>query len=179
MKFVYTEKKINVRDSVKEYAEKKIGKLDRLFKDESTAYVTFSVEKTRCIVELTVKTNGMFFRVSESTSDMFASIDSAVAAIERQVRKNKTRLEKRIREGALEREFIPSVAIEPEEETEFKVVRTKRFAIKPMSVEEAILQMNLLDHEFFVFKNQDEDGGFSVVYKRKDGGYGLIETTEE
>lgn len=179
MKFVYTEKKINVRDSVKEYAEKKIGKLDRLFKDESTAYVTFSVEKMRCIVELTVKTNGMFFRVSESTSDMFASIDSAVAAIERQVRKNKTRLEKKIREGALEREFIPSVPIEPEEETEFKIVRTKRFSIKPMSVEEAILQMNLLDHEFFVFKNQDAEGAFSVVYKRKDGGYGLIEDTEE
>ncbi len=179
MKFVYTEKKINVRDSVKEYAEKKIGKLDRLFRDESTAYVTFSVEKNSCIVELTVKTNGMFFRVSERTSDMFASIDSAVAAIERQVRKNKTRLEKRIREGALEREFVPTF-IEPEEETDFKVVRTKRFSIKPMSVEEAILQMNLLDHEFFVFKNQDEDGGdFSVVYKRKDGGYGLIETTEE
>ena len=178
MKFVYTEKKINVRDSVKEYAEKKIGKLDRLFRDESTAYVTFSVEKTRCIVELTVKTNGMFFRVSESTSDMFASIDSAVAAIERQVRKNKTRLEKRIREGALEREFVPTF-IEPEEEGEFKVVRTKRFSIKPMSVEEAILQMNLLDHEFFVFKNEDDDGNFSVVYKRKDGDYGLIEATEE
>ena len=179
MKFVYTEKKINVRDSVKEYAEKKIGKLDRLFKDESTAYVTFSVEKNSCIVELTVKTNGMFFRVSERTSDMFASIDSAVAAIERQVRKNKTRLEKRIREGALDKDFAPVVPIETEEETEFKVVRTKRFSIKPMSVEEAILQMNLLDHEFFVFKNQEDEDTFSVVYKRKDGGYGLIADGEE
>ena len=179
MKFVYTEKKINVRDSVKEYAEKKIGKLDRLFKDESTAYVTFSVEKNVCIVELTVENNGMYFRVSDHTSDMFASIDSAVAAIERQVRKNKTRLEKRIREGALEKDFAPVVPIETEEETEFKVVRTKRFSIKPMSVEEAILQMNLLGHEFFVFKNQDAEGAFAVVYQRKDGGYGLIEDVEE
>ena len=180
MKFVYTEKKVNVRDNVKEYAEKKIGKLDRLFKGESTAYVTFSVQKNRCIVELTVENNGMFFRVSESTSDMFASIDSAVASIERQVRKNKTRLAKRLRDGALEREFIHSVQTEPEEEeTDFKIVRTKRFPIKPMSVEEAVLQMNLLEHEFFVFKNHDADDSFCVVYRRKDGGYGLIESSEE
>lgn len=176
MKFVYTERKINVRDNVKEYAEKKIGKLDRLFKGESVAYITFSVQKNRFKVELTVENNGMFFRVSETTSDIFASIDSVVASVERQVRKNKTRLEKRLREGALEREFVPSVAIEPEEEEgEFDIIKTKRFSIKPMSVEEAILQMNLLEHEFFVFKNHDADDSFSVVYRRKDGGYGLIE----
>lgn len=177
MKFVYTEKKVNVRDSVKEYAEKKIGKLDRLFRDESTAYVTFSVQKNhRCIVELTLENRGMFFRVSEITSDMLASIDSAVASIERQVRKNKTRLAKRIREGALEKEFAPVVeeASPEEEETDFKIIRTKHFSIKPMSPEEAILQMNLLDHEFFVFKNQDAEDLISIVYKRKDGGYGLI-----
>ena len=121
----------------------------------------------------------MFYRVSEVTSDIFASIDSAVAAIERQIRKNKTRLEKRLREGAFEREVKPAAIDQPlEEEFEFEVVRSKRFAIKPMAVEEAILQMNLLDHEFFAFKNQDNDDAFAIVYKRKNGGYGLIEDND-
>ncbi len=176
MKFVYTEKKIHARNDLKDYADKKISKLDRLFKGESTAYVKFSIEKNRHNVELTVENNGMFYRVSETTSDMFASVDSAVAALERQIRKNKTRLAKRIHEGVLEKEFAPAVDAPEEEEGEFKVIRTKRFSIKPMSVEEAILQMNLLEHEFFVFKNQDEGDTFSVVYRRRDGGYGLIES---
>jgi putative sigma-54 modulation protein len=122
----------------------------------------------------------MFFRVSEATSDMYATIDSAVAAIERQIRKNKTRLEKKLREGVFDKEIIPSVKSQQneDEEHEFEIVRTKRFSIKPMSVEEAVLQMNLLEHEFFVFKNQDDNDGFAVVYKRKNGGYGLIESSE-
>lgn len=176
MKFVYTEKKIHARNDLKDYADKKISKLDRLFKGESTAYVKFSIEKNRHNVELTVENNGMFYRVSETTSDMFASVDSAVAALERQIRKNKTRLAKRIHEGALEKEFAPVVDAPEEEEGEFNIVRTKRFSIKPMSVEEAILQMNLLEHEFFVFKNQEEGDAFSVVYRRRDGDYGLIES---
>lgn len=93
-----------------------------------------------------------------------------VAAIERQIRRNKTRLEKRLREGALEREAAPAYAPVEEEDVEFKIVRRKSFSIKPMSVEEAILQMNLLDHEFFVFKNMDSDEAVSVVYKRHQGG---------
>ncbi len=176
MKFVYTEKKIHARNDLKEYADKKISKLDRLFKGESTAYVKFSVEKNSHNVELTVENNGMFYRVSETTSDLFASVDSAVAALERQIRKNKTRLAKRIHEGVLEKEFAPVVDTPEEEEGEFNIVRTKRFSIKPMSVEEAILQMNLLEHEFFVFKNQEEGDAFSVVYRRRDGDYGLIES---
>ena len=174
MKFVYTEKKINVRDSVKEYAEKKIGKLDRLFKDESTAYVTFSVEKNSCIVELTVKTSGMFFRVSERTSDMFASIDSAVAAIERQVRKNKTRLEKRIKTGSLNDIIAEMTAEEAVVEDEYKVVRTKQVIVKPLTIEEAILEMNMVNHDFFMFRNA-ETNDINVVYKRKDGNYGVLE----
>ena len=117
----------------------------------------------------------MFYRASELTNDMYASVDSGVAAIERQIRRNKTRLGKRLREGALEREAIPAYApAEDEAEEDFKIVRSKRFSIKPMSPEEAILQMNLLGHEFFVFKNMDSDDAFSVVYKRHQGGYGLI-----
>jgi len=122
----------------------------------------------------------MFYRVSETTSDMYASIDSAVAAIERQIRKNKTRLDKKLRAGAFDFAAEPVfVDVEDEEEQEdFSIIRTKKFPIKPMTPEEAILQMNLLEHEFFVFKNQEDDDRFAVVYRRKTGGYGLIESSE-
>ena len=106
---------------------------------------------------------------------MYASVDSAVATIERQIRKNKTRLAKKLREGAFEREVQPLVYDAADDEAEeFNVVRKKQFSIKPMSVEEAILQMNLLEHEFFAFRDEAADGAFSVVYRRKNGGYGLI-----
>ena len=179
MKFTITEKKVQISDSLRDYAEKKIGKLDRFFKTESEAFITFTSERGRFIAEVTIKNNGMFHRVSETTSDMQASIDSAVAAIERQIRKHKTRLEKRLRDGVLDREYSPSVMQEfpDEDEPDFKIVRTKMFPVKPMTPEEAVLQMNLLEHEFFVFKNQDHDDAFSIVYKRKKGDYGLIETT--
>jgi len=179
MKFTFTEKKVEIEDELRDYAEKKIGKLDRFFKTESEAFVTFATERGRYIAEVTIKNNGMFHRVTENTSDMQASVDSAVAAIERQIRKHKTRLEKRLRDGALDREFAPPVkhdALE-EEERDFKIVRSKKFPLKPMTPEEAVLQMNLIDHEFFVFKNQNNDDAFSVVYKRKKGDYGLIEAT--
>lgn len=173
MKFTFAEKKMNSSEELRAYAERKISKLDRLFRNEAEAFVTFSIERGRHRAEITIKNNGMFYRANELTNDMYASVDSGVAAIERQIRKNKTRLEKRLREGALEREVIPSY--EPAEETEeFEIVRNKRFSIKPMSPEEAILQMNLLEHEFFVFRNDEEDGAISVVYARKNGGYGLI-----
>ena len=183
MKFTMTEKKVQISDELRDYAEKKIGKLDRFFRTESEAFITFAAERGRYIAEVTINNNGMFHRVTETTGDMQASIDSAVASIERQIRKNKTRLEKRLREGVLEREYTPLVTLytgEPdddEEEADFNIVRTKSFPIKPMTPEEAVLQMNLLGHEFFVFKNQDNDDAFSIVYKRKKGDYGLIETT--
>ncbi len=179
MKFTFTEKKMAPSDSLRAYTEKKAGKIDRFFRTESEAFVTFSTERGRFLVELTIKNNGTFFRASELTSDMYASVDSAVATIERQIRKNKTRLAKRLREGAVEREVqeLPFVSEEDysEQEEEFAIVRKKQFSIKPMSVEEAILQMNLLEHEFFVFRDEASDGTFSVVYRRKNGGYGLIE----
>jgi len=180
MKFKFTDKKVKVTDDLRDYAEKKIGKLDRFFKSESEAFVTFSTERGRYIAEVTLKNNGIFYRVADTTNDMYASVDSAVAAIERQIRKNKTRLEKRLRAGSLEREQEPAVTFESgddEEHPEFKIVRTKMFPVKPMTPEEAVLQMNLLEHEFFVFKNQNSKDAFSIVYKRKQGDYGLIETT--
>ena len=176
MKFTVTEKRMDSSEDLRAYAMKKIGKLDKLFKGEADAYVTFSLERGRFLAEITIRDNGMFYRASELTNDMYASVDSGVAAIERQIRRNKTRLEKRLREGALERAAVPAYApVEDEAEEEFKIVRNKRFSIKPMSPEEAILQMNLVDHAFFAFKNEDAGGAFSVVYRRENGGYGLIE----
>lgn len=179
MRFTFTEKKVKVTDDLRQYAEKKVGKLDRYFKTESDAYITFSMERGKHIAEVTLKNNGMFYRVTESTRDMFASIDSAVAGIERQIRRNKTRLEKRLREGAFEREIKPVISetVIDDDEPEFEIVRTKKFSLKPMSPEEAILQMNLLNHEFYVFKKEEDDSP-AIVYKRKSGGYGLIDTAE-
>ena len=176
MKFVFTDKKVTMPAKVHAYAEKKVGKLDRYFKSEADASITFSVEKDRNVCEVTVRAGSMIFRASESTSDMFASIDSAVATLERQIRKNKTRLAKRLREDAFERtvDEVSTFVPDPEEE-DFEILRTKKFPMKPMTAEEAVLQMNLLEHSFFAFRNEDSDGAFAVVYKRKDGGYGLIE----
>lgn len=183
MKITFKEKKLQVPDDLKAYAEKKINKMERFFKKETDASVTFSEERGRYRAEVTLHNNGMFYRVSELTSDMAASIDSACAAIERQIRKNKTRLEKRLRDGAFDRSVGDAAEVltsEPEDEAEeFNIVRTKRFAMKPMPLEEAILQMNLLEHEFFAFRNMDDDGAFAVVYRRKNGGYGLISSSDD
>ncbi len=176
MKITFIEKKLQVSDELKAYAEKKISKMDKFFRNETDATVTFGAERGRYRAEVTLHNNGMYYRVSELTSDMAASIDSACAAIERQIRKNKTRLEKCLRDGAFDRR-VPEDVLSPEpedEDEEFQIVRTKRFSLKPMTAEEAILQMNLLEHEFFVFRNMDDDEAFSVVYRRKNGGYGLI-----
>ncbi len=175
MKFTFTDKKVTLPKKVHEYAEKKVGKLERYFPAEAEASVVFSVEKGRNNAEVTVRSGGTIYRVSESTADMFASIDAAVADIERQLRKNKARLEKRLRKDAfIRREEETSFAPEEPEE-EYDIIRTKRFPIKPMSLEEAVLQMNLLGHTFFAFKNEDDGGTFAVVYCRDNGGYGLIE----
>ncbi len=173
MKFTFTCKKISLNDSVKAYAEKKIGKLEKYFKEEPEATVTFAVEKkNRCIVEVMLRgANGTLFRAvcEDADGDMRGAIDEAVSQIDRKIRKNKTRLAKNLR----------SDAIVPEVPEEFDIVRTKRFAVKPMSPEEAILQMNLLGHSFFVFRNTDDDNAICVVYTRNSGGYGIIETSEQ
>lgn len=175
MKFTFAEKKMDSSEELRAYSVRKISKLDRFFKSEAEAFVTFSLERGRFLAEITIHNNGLYYRASELTNDMYASVDSGVASIEKQIRRNKTRLEKRLREGALEREPVPAyVSAEDEADEEFKIVRNKRFSIKPMSAEEAILQMNLLGHEFFVFRNMDSDDAVSVVYKRRQGGYGLI-----
>ena len=179
MKFTFTCKKISLNDSVKAYAEKKIGKLEKYFKEEPEATVTFAVEKkNRCIVEVMLRgANGTLFRAvcEDADGDMRGAIDEAVSQIDRKIRKNKTRLAKNLRSDAI----VPEVPEEFDihEEREFDIVRTKRFAVKPMSTDEAILQMNLLGHSFYVFR-RIEDSTICVVYHRNNGGYGLIETAE-
>lgn len=176
MKFQYSDKKVSLPDNVHAYAEKKVTKLDRYFKDDAEALVAFSVEKNRNKVELTVHAANTIFRASESTSDMFASVDAAVSDIESQIRKNKTRLARRLRQDAFTKNLEDATSFAPEaEESEYEIVRTKTFPMKPMTREEAILQMNLIGHGFFAFKDEEAGGAFAVVYKRNDGGYGLIE----
>ena len=180
MKFTFTCKKIALNDSIKDYAEKKISKLDRYFPEEADAFVTFAVEKkNRCVVELTIRAaNGTLFRAQteDPDGDMRGAIDEATTQIERKIRKNKTRLAKNLRAEAVLPELPEE--FEAHEEGAFDIVRTKRFTVKPMGVEEAILQMNLLGHSFFVFRNTDALDAICVVYRRNNGGYGLIETQD-
>ncbi len=179
MKFQFTEKKVSLPSNVHAYAEKKVMKLERFFRDDAEALVAFSVEKDRNKVEITIHAANTYFRASESTSDMFASIDAAVSTMERQIRKNKTRLARRLRQDAFVRSAeVTSFVPDEEEENAFEIVRVKEIPMKPMTREEAILQMNLLEHSFFAFKDEENGGTFAVVYKRNDGGYGLIENIE-
>jgi putative sigma-54 modulation protein len=175
MKFQFSEKKVKLPGNVHAYAEKKVMKLARYFDDDAEALIVFSVEKNRNNVELTVHGANTWFRAHESTSDMFASIDAAVGTIEGQIRKNKTRLARRLRQDAFSRtvEETSFAAEEPEETLD--IVRVKSFRFAPMTREEAVLQMNLLEHNFFAFRDADNGDAFAVVYRRNDGGYGLIE----
>ena len=181
MKYTYTCKKVTLNDSIKDYAEKKISKLERYFREEdTTASVTFSVEKDHlCTVEITIRGAGPLLRAQTEApdGDMRGAIDAAVGYIERQILKNKSRLSKRLRSEGFPAP-APADDFEIAEEKEFNIVRTKRFSVKPMSAEEAILQMNLLGHSFFVFRDSENES-LSIVYQRKNGGYGLIVTDEE
>ena len=178
MKFQYSEKKVNLPGSVHAYAEKKVMKLARFFEGDAEALVVFSVEKDRNNVELTVRGAGTLFRAHESTSDMFASIDAAVGTIEGQIRKNKTRLARRLKKDAFTRTVEETSFVPEEAEEDLSIVKIKKFPIQPMTREEAVLQMNLLNHSFFAFRDEQNDGAFAIVYKRNDGGYGLIEDTQ-
>ena len=173
MKFIISGKNIEVTPALKEMVIKKIGRLEKFFHPNTEVKATMSVEKMRHILEVTISSNGLILRAEESTGDMYTSIDKVVDVIERQIIKNKTRLEKKLKAEAIKAEDVSSFA-DIDEENDFRVVRSKKFAIKPMTVEEAILQMNLLGHQFFMFSNS-ETNQVNLVYKRKDGDYGLIE----
>lgn len=179
MKFNIIGRKHTVRDNVREYVEKKLSKLDKFFKDEPTARVVLGTIKDNEYIEAQINSGGMIFRAEVEDSEILAAIDRLVDVIERQIRKNKTRLAKRLRENSLDdMQLISGRAfVDEEEKGEFEIVKTKRFEVKPMLPEEAILQMKLLGHDFFVFKNADTNE-MNIVYTRKDGKYALIESVE-
>lgn len=163
-------KHIEVTPALKEYVEKRIGKLDKYFDDLRDAQVRLAVEKGTHKVEVTIPVNGMILRGEERTDDMYASIDQVVEKLEKQINKYKAKFSKKTRTLETKAGEIPPKFDEIEEQ----IVRTKRFAIKPMPVEEAIMQMNLLGHSFFVFSNAETEE-VNVLYIRKDGNIGLIE----
>ena len=171
MKITTTGRKIDVTPGLKNYVEKKLSRLSKFFGESAAAQVTLSVQKDYHIIEVTVHHEGMIFRAEVRERDMYSAIDKVGDVLERQIRKQRTRLEKRLRDVAPE---MYTDLAEVIEEAEFKFVKTKKYENKPMSVEEAILQMNLLGHEFYIFNNADTMDK-EVVYKRKDGNYGLIE----
>ena len=168
MNITISSRKVTLKNAFKERVEKKLSKFEKYFEDDAQAFVTVSVEKERQTVEITVKSKGMIYRAEETSKDMLVSFDDALSALVRQINKNKTRLEKRLKIGAFEG------AATEEPEANYGEVRRKRFSVKPMNVEEAILQMNLLGHEFFTFLDEESDN-VSVVYKRSGGGYGVLE----
>lgn len=170
MNIKYTGRKIDVTQGLKDYSEKRLQRIEKFFPESAYATVTFSVQKENHIAEITVYHEGMIFRAEISNNDMYAAIDKCIDVLERQIRKQKTRLEKKLKTGA----FVPDASNEVEEEEEFRIVKVKKYENKPMSAEEAILQMNLLGHAFYIFNNAQTNDK-CVVYKRKDGNYGLIE----
>lgn len=171
MRFSITGKNIALTNALKEIVEKKLGKLDRYFDPAVECQVTLSVQRNRQIIEVTIPFNGVILRGEEATPDMYASIDNVQEKLEKQILKQKTRLERRMYESSVRFNNIPN---DYQEDDENKIVRTKRFAMKPMDPEEAILQMELLGHNFFVFRDS-KSNEVNVIYKRKDGNYGLIE----
>ena len=175
MKVIITGRQMNVYESTKEMAEKKLAKLDKFFDENAEMTVSFSHRHDLEMVEITVRTGSLVFRGEEGSDSFATSIDRAVEALERQIRKNKTRLEKQIRSEGIK--IADEDFGDIDEEPEFRI-RKKSFPVKPMSVEEAIMQMNLLGHDFFVFYD-DTEHETCVVYKRRDGDYGLIVPSEE
>ncbi|KAB3539650.1 ribosome-associated translation inhibitor RaiA [Alkaliphilus pronyensis] len=174
MKVIVSGRNVEVTDALRNSVEAKISKLEKYFNKDAEAQATLSVEKQRQILEVTIPINGSLLRAEEATEDMYTSIDRVVDKLSRQLRKHKTKLENRnIKYETIRFENIPALK-EEDSPFEAKIVKTKRFAIKPMSSEEAVLQMELIGHNFFVYANSETDE-VNVVYKRKDGNYGLIE----
>ena len=171
MKITIYAKQMTVRESLKELIEKKLAKFNKFFGEETEAFVTCKTRKGVKIMEITVNYNGTTFRCEEESETFITALDRATEGLERQIRKNKTRLEKTIRRGAFAITDVDDDD-EYEEEPEFEI-RVKKFPFKPMSPEEAILQMNLLGHDFFAFTD-DSTGAVGVVYKKKDGNYGML-----
>ena len=175
--FTVRGKNIEITPALRDYVEKRVGKVTKYFDTVGEITVLLTVSKGRHIVEVTVPVHGVLLRGEEATMDMYTSIDLVVEKLERQIHKHKTKLEKRFRGGEFRPEAISEspIGTKADEDEEYPVVKTKRFAVKPMDVQEAIMQMNLLNHDFYVFRDASSEE-VNVVYRRTDGNYGLIES---
>ena len=172
MRYIISGKNIDVTEGLKEAIYEKIGKLERYFTDDTEVHVTFSVEKERQKIEVTIPMKGNIIRAEEESTDMYVSIDLVEEIIERQLRKYKNKIVERKQHGiGLNKAFLEEETLGEEN---IEIIRSKRFAIKPMDPEEACVQMELLGHDFYVFRNSETDE-VNVVYKRKANSYGLIE----
>lgn len=180
MQYIISGKNIELTEALETKMIRQMSKLDKYFLPTAEAQITFSVEKLRHIIEITIPFNGRILRAEVEGKDMYAIMDDAVAIIEKQLNKYKGRIQDRSRStkhAVFAEEFMKPVAV-PEEEPSLKIKKTKRFAVKPMSAEEAVLQMELLGHSFFVYLDANMED-VNVVYKRKNGTYGLIEPVLE
>ncbi|MBP5426340.1 MAG: ribosome-associated translation inhibitor RaiA [Clostridiales bacterium] len=176
MNYIISGRNIELTDALKDYARSKIGKVERFFEPSTEVHITFSVQKDRKIVETTIRYRGIVFRVEEENTDMYAALDRSSDILERQIRKNRTRLAKKMYDNPLKYEKMFSED-QQEKEEEYKLIKNKSFSLKPMDVEEALLQLNLVGHTFFVFVNV-KNNKVNVVYRRKSGGYGILEPEE-
>ncbi len=170
MNITVNAKKMQVSQAFTEYAQKRLdAKLDKFFGDEADAKIMLTEQRGQIVLELTVRYNQMLYRAEQTATDKNDALDAAVDKIIRQIRRNKTRIEKRLKDSAFKQEFEDTI-----EEADINVIRYKKFDMRPMTVEEAILQMNLLGHNFFMFKNA-ADGKVNVVYQRADEGYAVLQ----
>jgi len=175
MNVTISAKKMNLGDTFTDYANKKLSnKLDRFFGEKADAKITASAIRDTVTMELTVKHDNLIFRAEQSAVEKTDALDACVDRIVRQIRKNKTKVEKRLHASA----FNEVYGDEVEEQTEYRVIKKKQIVLSPMTVEEAILQMNMLSHSFFMFKNGGT-GAVNVVFKRDDGNYSLLETVKD
>jgi putative sigma-54 modulation protein len=175
MKITYTARKVNLKDNFKELCEKKLSKYNKIFSENATASIVVTLYKNRQTVEITINDNGMIFRAEDTQDEMNDALDRVIDVLGRQLRKNKTKISRKLRDNIDDfASILPDEDIEDEEEFD---IRYKTIPVKPVSVEEAILQMNMLNHDFYVFINADTNET-NVVYKRKKGAYGLLEPEE-
>ncbi|MDE6500570.1 MAG: ribosome-associated translation inhibitor RaiA [Ruminococcus sp.] len=171
MKTTITAKKMQIPQNFTEYAESKINtKLSKFFGDEADAKIVISELRNQIVIELTVKYNSIIFRAERSAEDKFVALDDAIDKIIRQIRRNKTKIERKLKDNAFKEAFIETVP----ETADYEVIKHKKFKMRPMDIDEAILQMNMLGHNFFMFMNGNT-GEINVVYKRSEGNYSVLE----
>lgn len=175
MKITYVARKVNLKDNFKERAEKKLSKFDRLFSENAETNVVVTLEKNRQTVEVTIRDGGLVLRAESTMSEMNDALDKVVDILAGQIRKNKTKLAKKMKSGSIDDFVIQTAEVsEVEDEISYNVARRKQVILKPITVDEAILQMNMVGHSFFMFLNADTNE-INVVYTRANGDYGLLE----